>query len=201
MEEFVVLDLVGDFLLQSFVAHLFLLVQDSRHLVDKVVGHDAAGCARGIANCAQLLLVLDAESSRNGGCNVHLFHILGDVCETILPLLDEGAARGVLGNDTDFLLYDVSVAVAQEIIFETYAGVLDNFQAGFELLCVLGGVLASDENLDGCLAILEGFEVGGYKKLALGKGRKLEQQWVPFFLVVTMCMESWVITKTVEGNS
>jgi len=45
---------------------------------------------------------------------------------------------------------------AQGLILDTYAGVLDNIQASFELLCILGGVLASDENLDGSLAVLEG---------------------------------------------
>jgi len=48
------------------------------------------------------------------------------------------------------------VELAQKVVSDTYAGVLDNIQASFELLCILGGVLASDENLDGSLAVLEG---------------------------------------------
>jgi hypothetical protein len=58
------------------------------------------------------------------------------------------------------------------------------------LLCVLGSILASDKNLDGRLAILEGFEIGGCEKLALKEREELGQRCIPFFLVVTMCIES-----------
>lgn len=44
---------------------------------------------------------------------------------------------------------------------KTYAGILDDVQASFELLCVLCCILASDEDFNGCLAILEGLEIGG----------------------------------------
>ena len=94
------------------MAHLFLLIQDTRHLVDEVVGHDTTRCARGITNGAQFLLVLDAKSARDSRCNVDLFYILGDGLELVFPLLDEGAVRGVLGNNTDLLLLAWLAAIA-----------------------------------------------------------------------------------------
>ena len=87
-------------------------------------------------------------------------------------------------------------------MWETYASVFDDFEAAFELLCVLCSILASNEDFNGGLAVLEGLKVGSCEGLANRTiAGNVGRMYIPFFLVVTICMESWVMTKTVEGNS
>ena len=94
----------------------------------------------------QLVLVLDGQGGvgEDGG-QVDLVLLLdGSLGEGSLPLVCEAADSRVLFQDGNLLV-----------------GLLERVDACLELLFVLVGVLAADEDLNGDLAALEGLEVGG----------------------------------------
>ena len=92
------------------------------------------------------MLVLDGQGGvgEDGG-QVDLILLLdGSLGEGSLPLVCEAADSRVLFQDGNLLV-----------------GLLERVDACLELLFVLVGVLAADEDLNGDLAALEGLEVGG----------------------------------------
>ena len=143
-EELVVINLVRNLVGECSVGDLLVLVQNVRHLVDKVVGHDVRGSVRGVSDRAQLVLIFHAHDGRQRRADVHLLDFLADLSKCRLPLLYEGSSRELFRDDAHLL-----------------ARTLDDLQAALELLLVLRSILSSDEDLHWSLTILEWLQICG----------------------------------------
>lgn len=123
--------------------------------------------------------------------NVDFLHILALVREDLLPLLDERALGGVLGNGTDLILYaNVLAAIdAWRIQGMTHACRLDGICQLDKQLLVLGYLLASDEDFKGEPAAFELFEM--FRCGCISQGSSYARAFdkiasSPFFAVVRM---------------
>jgi hypothetical protein len=92
------------------------------------------------------VLVLDGQSGvgEDGGQVDLVLFLDGSLSKGSLPLVCKATDGGVLFQDGNLLV-----------------GLLERVDACLELLLVLVGVLATDEDLNGNLAAFKGLEVGG----------------------------------------